>query len=415
MPTPSVFETDSDTRRVLAIDGGGMRGALAVGIIAQLEQTLRDKFGDPHLVLSDYFDLIGGTSTGAIIAAGLALGQDAAYLRALYHRLGPIVFAPPAIPRIPILQSKFNPRLLGEVIISELGHKTLETAEWRTGFAAVAKRVDTGSSWILTNCPHSKYWNGVADDPDVVPNKDYELSMIVQASAAAPFYFDMITMPVFKDKRGVFFDGAMTPFNNPVLQLAMTALVPAYGLKWTAGADKMLVVSVGTGQARPEKPEWVDQPVLLPAWKAIHALTALAYDTGQLGISIMQWLGASPQRWRINGEVLGLEDSTPAGMNPLWTFVRYDAPLTHAWLKDNLGEDMPPEHIAQLAKMDDHTMVPELFRVGRKAATGLIKPTHFDGFAPRPKDGSPRRSRRSSRPPEAASRSLAPAPSSGSQ
>jgi hypothetical protein len=415
MPTAPVFETDSATRKVLAIDGGGMRGALAVGIIAQLEQTLRDKFGDPTLVLADYFDLIGGTSTGSIIAAGLALGQDAAYLRALYHRLGPIVFAPPPIPRLPILQSKFDPRKLGEVIVSELGHSTLETANWRTGFAAVAKRVDTGSAWILTNCPHSKFWNGVADDPDVVPNKDYELSMIVQASAAAPFYFDMITMPVFKDHRGVFFDGAMTPFNNPVLQLAMTALVPAYGFNWTAGSDRLLVVSVGTGQARPEKPEWVDRPVLLPAWKAIHALTALAYDTGQLGLSVMQWLGDSPQRWRINGEVLGLADSLPAGVKPLWTFVRYDAPLSHAWLKDNLGEDLPEEHIVKLAKMDDHTMVPELFRVGRKAAVGLIKPSHFDGFEPRIKPDSPRRSPQPNLTPAAASTSPAPAPSSGSQ
>ncbi len=122
MPAPSVFFSDSETRKVLAIDGGGMRGALAVGIIAQLEQTLRDKFGDPNLVLADYFDLIGGTSTGAIIAAGLALGQDAAYLRALYHQLGPIVFAPPPIPRIPIFQSKFDPKLLGQVIVDELHH-----------------------------------------------------------------------------------------------------------------------------------------------------------------------------------------------------------------------------------------------------------------------------------------------------
>jgi hypothetical protein len=398
----SVFDTESETRRVLAIDGGGMRGALAVGILTQLEQTLRDKFGDPHMVLSDYFDLIGGTSTGAIIAAGLALGQDCAYLRELYHRLGPIVFAPSGI-RIPILQSKFDPKRLAGVIIEELGHATLETSDWRTGFAAIAKRVDSGSAWILTNCPHSKYWNGT-DDPDVVPNKDYELSMIVQASAAAPFYFDMITMPVFKDHRGVFFDGAMTPFNNPVLQLAMTALVPAYGFNWQAGAKKLLVVSVGTGQARPEKPEWVDQPLLLPAWKAIHALTALAYDTGQLGISIMQWLGDSPQRWRINGEVEGLENAMPKCAEPLWTFVRYDAPLNHAWLKDHLGEEFTGAEIAKLGKMDDHTMVPELFRVGRKAAVGLINASHFDDFDPKPKDASSRPSPPPKRRPRAAAR-----------
>src|ERR1700749_1430899 len=89
---PSPFDRPDGPKRILAIDGGGMRGALAVGILSKLEQTLRDKLGRPDLVLADYFDLIGGTSTGAIIAAGLALGRDAAYLRELYHRLGPLVF-----------------------------------------------------------------------------------------------------------------------------------------------------------------------------------------------------------------------------------------------------------------------------------------------------------------------------------
>src|ERR1700689_512702 len=88
----SVFDRPPGPRRILAIDGGGMRGALAVGILAKLEKVLREKLDRPDLVLADYFDLIGGTSTGAIIAAGLALGQDAEYLRQLYHRLGPIVF-----------------------------------------------------------------------------------------------------------------------------------------------------------------------------------------------------------------------------------------------------------------------------------------------------------------------------------
>jgi|SRR6185312_13010406 len=411
----SVFDADKTTRRILAIDGGGMRGALAVGIIARLEEMLRQRLGRPDLVLSDYFDLIGGTSTGSIIAAGLALGQDAAYLRELYHRLGPIVFAP-ALPRIPLLQSKFDPKKLGAVIEQELGRVTLETAAWKCGFAAVAKRVDTGSSWILTNCPHSKYWYGDPAWPDVTPNKDYELARIVQASAAAPFYFDMVSLEVEKGKQGVFFDGAMTPHNNPVLMLAMTALVPAYGFNWQAGADKLLVVSIGTGQAKPMKPDWVNQPVLLPAWKAIHALSSLAYDSSQLGISMMQWLGASPQPWHINSEVGGLEHSTPNCASPLWTFVRYDAPLEAPWLREHLGEEFAREQLVKLGKMDDQTMVPELYRVGNKAAWGLIQPQHFDGFdPPAVTDDSPSPSRRPSRPRAAASKRPTPAPSSDSR
>ncbi len=371
----SVFDKAKETRRILAIDGGGMRGALAVGILTKLEKTLQTKLGRDDLVLSDYFDLIGGTSTGAIIAAGLALGKDCDYLRELYHRLGPIVFHQKGF-RIPLLQSKFDPKRLAGVIDQELGIFTLENAPWKTGFAAIAKRVDTGSSWILTNCPHSKYWDGDPRYPEVTPNKDYSLATIVQASAAAPFYFDMVSLEVTKGEQGVFFDGAMTPHGNPALQLAMTALVPAYGLGWTAGADNLMIVSVGTGQSRPVKPGWVRQPVVLPVWKAIHALTSLAYDNSQLSTSVLQWLGRSPQSWRINGEIEGLENSLP-GCNPLWTFVRYDAPLEPPWLKAHLGEDFTPEQIGKLSKMDDDSMVPELYRIGEKAGDALIHADHF--------------------------------------
>jgi hypothetical protein len=406
----SVFDRPQGPRRILAIDGGGMRGALAVGLLAKLEETLRQKLGRPNLVLADYFDLIGGTSTGAIIAAGLALGQDAAYLRQLYHRLGPIVFGRGG-PRIPLIQSRFDPQKLAGVIEEELGDATLGSAEWRTGFAAVAKRVDTGSSWLLTNCPRDKYWEGDPDEierePDpskrqVTPNRDYSLAKIVQASAAAPFYFDMVSLEVIKGEPGIFFDGAMTPHGNPALQLAMTATIPAYGLGWTpeldnlvgwkarkdkligweAGADKLMIVSVGTGQPRPSKPEWVKRPVLLAVWKLIHALTSLAYDNSQLGTTVLQWLGSSPQPWRINGQLEGLVNSRP-GCAPLWTFVRYDAPLEAGWLKNHLGEDFSADQVAKLSRMDDDRMVPELYRVGEKAGAALIRPEHFaDIFDP---------------------------------
>jgi len=54
---------------------------------------------------------------------------------------------------------------------------------------------------------------------------------------------------------------------------------------------------------------------------------SMSYDTAQLVVMMLQWLGTSQQPWRINGEVEGLSDSLPQGMSPLWTFQRYDAPL----------------------------------------------------------------------------------------
>jgi hypothetical protein len=413
----AIFDQPRETRRILSIDGGGMRGALAVGILAELERTLREKLGKPDLLLCDYFDLIGGTSTGAIIAAGLALGKDAEYLRELYHRLGPMVFRK-HMPRIWGVQSRFDPKGLERVIKQELGDVTLGSARWRTGFAAVAKRVDTGSSWVLSNCPGQMYWEGdpeeIAAQPDpnlrkVVPNRDYPLAKIVQASAAAPFFFDMVRLEITKGEPGVFFDGAMTPHGNPALQLAMTALIPGYGLKWKAGADKLMIVSIGTGQHRPAKPSWVLRPSFVAIWKALHALTSLSYDTSQLAISMLQWLGESPRRWRINADQGDLSNSLPME-KALWTFVRYDCPLESRWLEPHLGISFPEAELNKLQRMDDDRKAPELYRIGRIAGAALISRDHFpDVFDPQPAK-PPDRQGDAGRPRRAAARPRAAAP-----
>jgi uncharacterized protein len=63
-------------RWLLALDGGGIRGLVTLGILEKLEADLRTASGvGTSFRLSDYFDFIGGTSTGAILAAGLAIGK----------------------------------------------------------------------------------------------------------------------------------------------------------------------------------------------------------------------------------------------------------------------------------------------------------------------------------------------------
>jgi patatin-like phospholipase/acyl hydrolase len=76
-------------KRILSLDGGGVRGVLTLGFLKRIEDLLRTRHGRPDLTLADYFDLIGGTSTGAVIAAGLALGLDVASIRAHVPHVGP--------------------------------------------------------------------------------------------------------------------------------------------------------------------------------------------------------------------------------------------------------------------------------------------------------------------------------------
>jgi len=377
-------------KRILAIDGGGCRGAVAIAFVQKLEQTLREKHNNPNLVLSDYFDLIGGTSVGAIIAAGLALGRTADEVSDTFKVMGPKLFRQ-YMPRLPGIQARFDPKRLGALLSLEFGTDTMETAPWKTGFAAIAKRVDTGSSWVLTNCPRSKYWDG---DPDeiaanvpleqrkTVPNKDYPLTKVVQSSAAAPFFFDMVPIEVTRGEPGVFFDGAMTPHGNPVLQVAMVALNSAYGLGWKGGKDDLLVVSIGTGAPRPKKPHWVKRPIVA-IWKALHALVSMAYDTSELGVVTMQWLGHCPSPWYINSELGDMRAARPNGYPPLWTFLRYDAPLEMRWLKTHLDRDFSEKQMLGLERMDDDRQIPTLYEIGQAAAELQIEPAHLDGFYPR--------------------------------
>ncbi|MDA0767901.1 MAG: patatin-like phospholipase family protein [Verrucomicrobia bacterium] len=59
-------------KRLLALDGGGIRGLFTLKILERVETELRRELAKPDLVLADYFHYIGGTSTGAIIATCLA-------------------------------------------------------------------------------------------------------------------------------------------------------------------------------------------------------------------------------------------------------------------------------------------------------------------------------------------------------
>lgn len=74
------------TRRILCIDGGGILGTFPAAFLAGLEQHLQ---GRP---IGSYFDLIVGTSTGGIIAIGLAMGLPASELLDLYEKRGPEIF-----------------------------------------------------------------------------------------------------------------------------------------------------------------------------------------------------------------------------------------------------------------------------------------------------------------------------------
>src|ERR1700728_3300194 len=78
-------------KRLLALDGRGVRGALTIAFLERIEALLGQRYG-PDVRLGDHFALVGGTSTGAIIAGALALGYRTAEVKRFYLELAPFAF-----------------------------------------------------------------------------------------------------------------------------------------------------------------------------------------------------------------------------------------------------------------------------------------------------------------------------------
>ena len=87
------FCNDGTPKRILALDGGGLRGILSLAYLAEIESLLRTRHGGSQdFRLHHYFDLIAGTSTGSIIAAALARGMAVEEIIQKYNALGQRVF-----------------------------------------------------------------------------------------------------------------------------------------------------------------------------------------------------------------------------------------------------------------------------------------------------------------------------------
>ncbi len=363
----------SGAKAVLSLDGGGVRGVLSLAFLERIEALLGSAAGT-GVRLADRFDLIGGTSTGAIIGTALALGYSAREIREFYFSLVPKVFVRSRF-RLRLIQTVFDAEALQSEIGRVVGDRRLETPDLRTGLAIVMKRLDTGSPWLVTNNPRAKFW---ADPPDGawVGNRHYRLADLLRASTAAPYYFAPHEVPVVENMPpGLFVDGGMTPYNNPVLALLQLATIPAYGYAWPVGVDRLKIVSVGTGlfRARLSAASARRMPAAI---LAVEALRGMSADGSEMATTMMEMLGRSDTSWPLNSESGDLQGfGLPT--EPLFTFARYNVRLDPAWLKQELGIAASEDDVAELAQLDNADSVARLYDIGVAAAEKFVGPEHL--------------------------------------
>ena len=378
MPLTKAQHLDPNTgpKRILALDGGGIRGILTLQFLQAIESLIKKRFGD-NTLLCDYFDLIGGTSTGSIIAAGLACGMTVEALQKLYLNIGASVFKPAGVGKfIPgKLQGTWAPKFPSEPLQAELDKQlgadtTLDSAKIRTGLMIMTKRLDTGSPWPLNNGGHGNY---AAQDGAL------HLTQVVRASTAAPTYFAPEEIAIHaRDGSvvdGAFVDGGVTPFNDPALQLLMLAALQGYGFRWPTGKDRLLIISVGTGQYKDPRPAKavLGDPAAL---QGVAALQSLMDDCERMNRATLQWLTNCLTPSIIDRAVGDMKLDSQSGPQ-LATYVRYNAILEQAWLKTELGVDLAADKLQQIRKMDDPSNMNDLADLGRKAAAKQVKPDHL--------------------------------------
>lgn len=382
-------------KRLLALDGGGVRGAITLGYLKRLENLLAKQSGKPDFVLSDYFDLVGGTSTGSILASCIALGMKVDDIQVNYFNVINKIFGKKysqwnVIPGkgaqkiVNVLFSKadYDSRPIEEALQMMFRNIKLGDDDFKSGLMVVTKRADTNSTWPLINHPGGKYF-----DSEYGKNKDILLWKAVRASAAAPTYFIPQVIDVGGGARSAaFVDGGMTMANNPALQTLMVATLKGFPFRWKMGADNLMLVSIGTGINKVNKPFQEITAYQEFKW-ASEIPDMLMLDATWQNQIILQWLSDSPVAWEIDGEIGTLAGDLIApgdNGNGLLSYLRYNTWLTKEYLDKLMGKSYTQAQVDSFNEMDQASNCNELLQISAIAAEKEMNETHFPAvFIPR--------------------------------
>lgn len=245
-------------RKILSIDGGGIRGIIPAILLAEIEKLTGKK-------IADLFDLIAGTSTGGILALGLTKPHpqdpstphfNAADLANFYREYGKVIFSEPFLDRLTSIDEYLSPKypikhkdkvldeLLGEVPLKSALKEVLLTSY----------DIDNRFPVFFTNDPrkeenHARNYRKVCNG--------FTLKQAAMATSAAPTYFEPYRLPITTHTTHngayVLVDGGVFA-NNPtalaIIEMMCTYRIDAEskGLSQTGlPIDEILVVSLGTG------------------------------------------------------------------------------------------------------------------------------------------------------------------------
>lgn len=257
--------------RILTIDGGGIRGIFPATFLAGLEE--RYLGGES---IAGYFDLVAGTSTGGIIALGLAAGFTAAELRDLYIVRGCEIFPP--IPNSPagwleragrlvgcLFKCRYDREALMQILCDTFGSRKFGEARTRLCIPSFDGRY--GEVYIFKTPHHPDFKNDASE----------LMTKVAAATSAAPTFFQPL-----EDRGYAFVDGGVWA-NNPI----MVGLVDTLSC-FSVRREQIRILSLGcgdeqylVGKSKIKGGLWAWQDIILAAMR-LQSLNAI----GQAGLLI---------------------------------------------------------------------------------------------------------------------------------
>jgi hypothetical protein len=385
MPLTDLMQPNGQ-KRLLALDGGGIRGLITIEVLAELERMLREQLErGSDFRLAEYFHYIAGTSTGAIIATCLSLGMSVDEIRAFYLANGEAMFDKASLLQrfrykyeddrlAEKLREVFNTYLSQDERRAGKSDVTLGSPALRTLLLVVMRNATTDSPWPLSNNPNAKY--NARDRKDC--NLDIPLWKLVRASTAAPTYFPPEELRL-GEKAFLFVDGGVTTYNNPAFLLFLMSTLGEYRLGWPTDPSRTLLVSIGTG-TNPNANAGLtanDMNLLYNAGTIPSALMFAALNEQDMLCRVFgRCRAGGPLDRELGTLMLSDQEESEAVLPKLFTYLRYNAELSAEGLRALGLDTVRPEQVQQ---MDSIRHMKDLARVGAAVARD-IKPAHFAGF-----------------------------------
>ncbi|MGF1456534.1 MAG: patatin-like phospholipase family protein [Alphaproteobacteria bacterium] len=365
-------------KRILSIDSGGLHGLVSLAMLGRIEAVLRAQSSQARtrptgrpFRLCDYFDLIGGSGTGAFIAAGLAWG----------HSVEDMIDVLTTVTRASLRRRLFRTASPGAIdrgaLLSALqdlfGYAPLTTAKLRTGVAIVTRRVDGArGTMILSN----------RTAPVGVPRTDeasVTLADAVRASLPTLPRDQAEIVPCGGGLHGAFGAVDHGPHADPALALLLMATNASGagradhepGLGWRAHADALFMASVGAVRSPRVSPAaGTDRVRMKPDADGVGS-------SAVMGEAVMRAMALSTKRALSVDDVTGGFAPESLRGAPRLTYARFAMALDRAWLQDRVERRLSHRDIDRLRSMAREQQIEPLLTLARDIADAEVRPDHF--------------------------------------